>query len=146
MKLSENILPTTNSEEYKKVHSCYHLAAIILAAKYVPYETKFLSHLVSSFEKNYRINLMENLEDIDLTQKEPEANLFMDFIEIDTKVEKIVKKSVSSKKSPKNQILKTLSKESKIEESTNVGSINSKKPKFPLLTSKIKMKSSKKNI
>ena len=92
MKLADNILPNTNYLQCRRVHSCYHLAAIILTGKYVPYETKFLTHLISSFHKNYQIDLMEACEQIDLSQKEPEANLFMDFIEIETKVEKNIKK------------------------------------------------------
>ena len=72
----------------------------------------------------------------------------MDIIEIDPKIQKTLKKEISSKKnlkSPTPNLLKASSIQSKMESSTNVDSVKMKKPKLPLLNSKLRKKDSKKD-
>ena len=47
------------SKEYRK-SELYHLNAIILAAKYIPCETKYLTHILKSFTAHYNIDLATN--------------------------------------------------------------------------------------
>ena len=49
-----------NSIELKK-SELFHLRAIYIAAKYIPADNKYLSHIVKSFHNHYDLDLQENM-------------------------------------------------------------------------------------